>query len=60
MSFLETLVGKRTYLVAVLIAVLNLLVAFDVIKVEQLDTINAVLGAFGLGFLRAGVNNSTK
>jgi hypothetical protein len=55
MNFLQTLVGKRTYLIAVAIAVLNLLVAFNVISVDQLETINMVLGALGLATLRASV-----
>lgn len=45
--------GKKTYLVALAMAVLNLLVACDVIGVENLDAINTVLVALGLGALRA-------
>ena len=52
-AFLE---GKKTYLVALIAAVLNLAVAFDLITVDQLTQINVVLGALGLAALRAGVN----
>lgn len=48
--------GKKTYLVAFVGALLNLLVAFNVLSVENLEQINVLLGALGLATLRAGVN----
>ena len=55
---LQTLDGKKTYIVAVVIALLNLAVAFDVLTVEQINAINAVLVGLGLGALRQGVKKS--
>ena len=45
--------GKKTYLVALLIAVLNLCVAMGWISPAHLTQINIVLGSLGLGALRA-------
>lgn len=55
MNLLTQLQGKRTYITAVVLAVLNLLVAFNVISPDHLTQINTVLGALGLGFLRTSV-----
>ena len=55
-KILEALWGKKTYIVAVVIAVLNLAVAFGWVSPAQLEQINYVLVALGLGALRAGVN----
>jgi hypothetical protein len=55
-NLLILLDGKKTYIVAVVIAVLNLAVAFGWISPENLETINVVLVALGLGALRAGVS----
>lgn len=55
MKLLTQLQGKRTYITALILAVLNLLVAFNVITPDYLTQINTVLGALGLGFLRASV-----
>jgi len=52
---LAKLQGKKTYIVAVVAALLNLGVAFNVITVDQLTAINSVLAAVGLATLRAGV-----
>lgn len=54
---LSKLQGKRTYVVALAIAILNLLVAFEVISPQNLEYINMVLGALGLAALRSGVSN---
>lgn len=56
MNVLSKLQGKKTYIIAVVMAVLNLLVAFEVISVEQIETINVVLASLGLATLRAGVS----
>lgn len=58
MSILDTLAGKKTYIVALVIAVVNLLAAYGYITVDQIGYVNAVLGALGLGALRAGVSKS--
>lgn len=55
MKLLQTLQGKRTYIIAVVIAVLNLLVACNVVSPEHLTQINFILGALGLGTLRSAV-----
>lgn len=52
---LTALAGKRTYIVAVVMAVLNLAVAFGWISPDHLSQINVVLGALGLGALRAAI-----
>ena len=48
--------GKKTYVIAVVTAVLNLAVAFGWLSVDNLTQINVVLGALGLGALRSGVS----
>ena len=58
---LQTLVGKidgkKTYIIAVVIAVLNLAVACGWVSVDHLAQINIVLGALGLGAVRASIAN---
>jgi hypothetical protein len=51
----QLLDGKKTYIVAVIVAVLNLLAAFGIISPDQITSINIILGALGLSALRAGV-----
>lgn len=55
-KILTVLVGKKTYIVAVIIAVLNLAVAFGWISSDNLEQINLILVALGFGALRAGVS----
>jgi hypothetical protein len=55
-KLINALYGKKTYIIAVVIAVLNLAVAFGWISPENLAQINMVLGALGLGALRASVS----
>lgn len=55
MKLLQSLSGYRTYIIAVVVAVLNLLVAMGVVSPDHLTQINFVLGALGLGTLRAAV-----
>ena len=59
MKFINALVGKRTYIIAVVIAVLNLCVAFGWVSVENLNAINTVLAALGLGSLRSAVGRNS-
>lgn len=47
--------GKRTYIIALVMAVLNLLVAFNAITPEHLSQINVILGALGLGAVRSAL-----
>ncbi len=54
-TLLEILDGKKTYIIAVVTAVLNLLVAFNAISVEHLTAVNAVLVALGGAAIRAGI-----
>lgn len=58
-NILKALEGKKTYLTAAVLAVLNLVVAFGWISPAHLAQINTVLGALGLAALRAGVNKGT-
>ena len=55
MRLVNFLYGKKTYIIAVILAVLNLLVACDVFTPDQIEQINLILVALGLGALRAGV-----
>ena len=55
MKFINALSGKKTYIVAVVIALLNLAVAFGWIDPDHLTQINMVLTALGLGALRSAV-----
>ena len=55
-KLLSWLDGKKTYIVVVIGAVLNVAVAFGWITPDNLEAINAVLVALGLGALRAGVS----
>lgn len=50
------LAGKKTYIVAIVMAVLNFAVYMNWITVDQLTQVNAVLVALGLGALRAGAS----
>lgn len=54
-NFINTLDGKKTYIVAIIIAVLNLLVALNVISPSHISQINFLLTALGLGALRSAV-----
>ena len=55
---LDFLAGKKTYIVVIVGAVLNVAVAFGWVTPDNLEAINAVLVALGLGALRAGVSKS--
>lgn len=50
--------GKKTYIVAIVLALLNLAVAANWISPAHMLEINWFLGALGLGALRAGVSKS--
>lgn len=58
MKLLKMLEGKKTYIIAVVIALLNLAVAFEWVTPEYIEQINIVLVALGFGTLRAGVTKS--
>lgn len=51
--------GYKTYIIAIIIAVLNLLAVTGVLPQESLEAINYVLVALGLGALRSGVKKGT-
>ena len=57
-NLLNTLSGKKTYIVAVVLAVLNLAVAFNWVNTAELVQINWFLAALGLGALRAGITKA--
>lgn len=54
-SILSWLKGKKSYLIAAILAILNFAVAMGWISPENLTAINTVLGALGLAALRAAV-----
>ncbi len=54
-DFYKLLDGKKTYIVAFVIATLNITAAFGLLSAEAIETINFVLVALGLGAIRAGV-----
>ena len=58
MTILEKLQGKKTYIVAFIMAVLNFSVAVGWISPENLEAINYVLVALGIGAVRAGIAKS--
>jgi len=55
---LNFLSGKKTYIIAVVIAALNIAVAYGWITPDHLATINIVLAALGVSALRASVTKS--
>ena len=55
MKFIKSLAGKKTYIVALVIALLNLAVAFGWVSPDHLTQINMVLTALGIGALRSAV-----
>lgn len=55
MDLIKKLEGKKTYIVAVVLAVVNLLAAFGVIDQEQIQSVNLVLAALGLGTVRQAI-----
>jgi len=57
-SILDFLNGKKTYIIAVVLAVLNLLVACDVLPHEAIEPINFILTGLGLGTLRLAVKKA--
>ena len=50
----DFLKGKKTYIVSGAMIVLGILQGFEVFEISEAGWI--VIGAFGFGFLRAGVN----
>jgi hypothetical protein len=56
MKLIDFLSGKKTYIIAVIIAVLNFAVAMGWLSVEMIDQINLILVSLGLGSLRAGIS----
>lgn len=56
-QFVKFLQGKKTYIISVALILVNALIASGAINPNPKQTLllNAVLGALGLGALRAGV-----
>ena len=48
--------GKKTYIVVIVAIVFNTLVQYGVVDPSYTEFVNIVLGALGLGTLRAGIN----
>ncbi len=57
-QLLDFLSGKKTYIVAFVMATLNLLVALGLISVDSLEQINVFLGSLGLATVRAGIKKA--
>ncbi len=58
MELIKKLEGKKTYIVAAVIAVVNLLAVFGAIDQAQIGSINLVLGALGLGTVRQAIKKT--
>jgi hypothetical protein len=57
MSKVQTfLQGKKTYGIVIVAIVFNTLVQYGVLDPSYTEFVNIVLGALGLGTLRAGIN----
>ena len=48
--------GKKTYIIVIVAIVFNTLVQYGVLDPSYTEFVNIVLGALGLGTLRAGIN----
>lgn len=55
-NVLNALSGRKTYIVAVVMALLNLAVAFGWISPAHLAQINTILAALGLSAVRAAIS----
>jgi len=55
---LDFLNGKKTYIIAIILAVINLLVACEVLPHEVIEPINFVLVGLGLGTMRLAVKKA--
>ena len=58
MNITKFISGNKTYIIAGVIGVLGVLQGLNVLTIPESAWL--VLGAFGLGFLRAGVNGVSK
>lgn len=54
-SFLQ---GKKTYIIVVVAIIFNTLVQLGYLEASNIEYINIVLAALGIGALRAGVTKS--
>ena len=52
----QFLQGKKTYIIVIVAIVFNTLVQYGVVDPSYTEFVNIVLGALGLGTLRAGIN----
>jgi len=48
--------GKKTYIIVIVAIVFNTLVQYGVVDPSYTEFVNIILGALGLGTLRAGIN----
>ena len=48
--------GKKSYIIAILFGITGILHAAGILDLETLAKIDAILAAFGFGFLRAGIS----
>ena len=52
--------GHKTYIISAVAVILNFAVFMKWVSVDQLNTINTILGGLGLSALRAGIAKSVK
>jgi hypothetical protein len=57
-KILTALAGKKTYLIVLIAVIVNVSQQQGWITVDQIETINVVLGFLGLGTVRAGISKA--
>lgn len=57
-KILNGLQGKKTYIVIIVAVIFNTLVQFGYVEPSYVEYVNIILGALGLGALRAGVSKA--
>lgn len=53
---LNFLQGKKTYIIIIVGAILNIAVQAGWVGISSIETVNIVLGFLGLGAIRAGIS----
>lgn len=57
-KILSELQGKKTYIVVIVAIIFNTLVQYGYVDASYTQYVNVILGALGLGALRAGVSKA--
>lgn len=55
-NILNSLRGRRTYIVVIVAIIFNTLVQYGYVDPSYVQYVNIILSALGLGALRAGIN----